>query len=69
MQGNKKEKQPAMKDLWIFIALGLNSMLLLMLLVFALGVGAEQRVFMLLVATAPASALMALGSWRRPKSA
>jgi len=60
-----------MKDLWIFIALGLNALLFLFLLVVALaqGVRTEPGVMALLVATAPASALMALGSWRRPKSA
>lgn len=61
-----------MKDLAIFIALGLNALMLSVLLVFGLGQVFTQGVSpeamsMALMATAPASAVWALGTWRRAR--
>jgi hypothetical protein len=60
-----------MKDLWQFIALGLNGLLLLVLVILAIGqeVTAGGGGIILVIAMAPASALMAVGTWRRRQAA
>ena len=63
-----------MKDLLTFIALGLNALVLVLMTVYAIVEGVNRGLApavpsVLLLATAPVSALIALGAWRRPTTA